>query len=58
MSKLSANIFFDIYQLLATTYDLQQFTKIGEVKVDYFDFPGKIFANLCELDAMVIAYNF
>ena len=40
MSKLGANIF-----LIATTsnYGPQQFTKIGVVKVDYFDFPGEMF---------------
>jgi hypothetical protein len=38
MSKLGANIF-----LLSTTYGLQQFAKIGALKVDYFDFTGEIF---------------
>ena len=37
MSKLGTNIF-----LISTTYGLQQFAKIGAVKVDYFDFPGEI----------------
>ena len=41
MSKLGANIF-----LMATTYDPQQFAKIGVVKVDYFDFPDEIFEKL------------
>ena len=41
MSKLGTNIF--LYQLLPTTYGLQQFAKIGAVKVDYFDFSGEIF---------------
>ena len=38
MSKLGTNIF-----LISTTSSLQQFAKIGAVKVDYFDFPGEIF---------------
>jgi hypothetical protein len=41
MSKLGANIF-----LISTTSNystLQQFAKIGAVKVDYFDFPDEIF---------------
>ena len=46
MSKLGANLFFYMYQLLATTYGLQQFTKMGAVKVDYFDFPDKIFEKI------------
>ena len=33
-------------ELLPTTYGLQQFAKIGAVKVDYFDFPGEIFEKL------------
>ena len=37
MSKLGTNY------VLPTTYGLQQFAKIGAVKVDYFDFPGEIF---------------
>ena len=37
-----APIFF-LNQLLPTTQGLQQFAKIGAVKVDYFDFPGEIF---------------
>ena len=40
-----APIFF-WYQLLPTTYGLQQFAKIEAVKVDYFDFPGEIFEKL------------
>ena len=41
MSKLGTNIF-----LISTTsnyYGLQQFEKVGAVKVDYFGFPGEIF---------------
>ena len=42
MSKLGTNIF-----LISTTSNyLQQFAKIGAVKVDYFDFPGEIFEKL------------
>ena len=37
---------FFLYQLLPTTYGLQQFAKIRAVKVDYFDFPGEIFEKL------------
>ena len=40
MSKFHA-IFF-----IAATYGPQQFAKIGEVKVDYFDFPCEIFEIL------------
>jgi hypothetical protein len=40
MSKLGNNIF-----LISTTYGLQQFAKIGAVKVDYFDFRGELFKN-------------
>ena len=43
MSKLGTNIFLISSKLLPTTYSLQQFAKIGAVKVDYFDFPGEIF---------------
>ena len=38
MSQLGANVF-----LISTTYGLQQFAKIGAVKVDYFDFQSEIF---------------
>ena len=40
MGKLGTNIF-----LIATSpnYGLQQFSKIGVVKDDYFDFPCEIF---------------
>ena len=41
MSKLGTKIF-----LISTTYGLQQFSKIGAVKVDYFDFQGEIFEKL------------
>ena len=41
MSKLGANI--------PTTYGLQQFAKIGAVKVDYFGFPGEIFEKLVSI---------
>jgi hypothetical protein len=44
MSKLGTPFF--CYQLLQTIYGLQQFAKIGTVKVDYFDFPGKTFEKL------------
>ena len=43
MSKLGTNIF--LISTISTTYGLQQFAKIGAVKVDYFDFPGEIFEN-------------
>ena len=39
MSKLVDNIFL----ISTTSKGLQQFAKIGAVKVDYFDFPGEIF---------------
>ena len=44
MSKLGTTFF--CYQLLQTISGLQQFTKIGAVKVDYFDFPGKKFEKI------------
>ena len=37
MSELGANIFE-----ISSNNSLQQFAKIGAVKVDYFDFPGEI----------------
>ncbi len=40
MIKLGTNIF---NFLISTTYGLQQFPKIGTVKIDYFDFPGETF---------------
>ena len=41
MSELGANIFE-----ISSNNSLQQFAKIGAVKVDYFDFPGEIFEKI------------
>ena len=41
MGKFRTNIFW--YELLPLTSGPQKFSKIGVVKVDYFDFPGEIF---------------
>ena len=41
MGKFRTNIFR--YKLLPLTSGPQKFSKIGAVKVDYFDFPGEIF---------------
>ena len=43
---------------MGETYGLQQFAKIGAVKVDYLKFPCEKFEILCELDVGIIACNF
>ena len=44
MSKLGTIIF--LISTTSNSYGLQQFAKIGAVKVDYFDFPGEKFETL------------